>query len=147
MYKKTITYTDYDGNKRTENLYFHLKKSKLIELEVKTPGGIEQKIRSIVEANDVGEMIDMINEFMRLSYGVKSEDGKRFIQQKNGVSLFDEFRESEAYEAYMDELLGDEEEAARLVNGSIPANLNINEDELKAAQKEALADLTNKNEQ
>ena len=108
MYKKTITYTDYDGNERTENLYFHVKKSQIIEMELRTPGGLRKKIEEIIAVNDIAGLIDTMNAFMRMAYGVKSEDGRRFIQKTpEGRSLFDEFVETEAYEKYMDMLLDD----------------------------------------
>ena len=137
MYKKTITYTDYDGNERTENLYFHVKKSQIIEMELRTPGGLRKKIEEIIAVNDIAGLIDTMNAFMRMAYGVKSEDGRRFIQKTpEGRSLFDEFVETEAYEKYMDMLLDDTgEEAARLVNGAIPEELNLSQEQIEEEAK------------
>ena len=38
MLKKTITYTDYDNVKRTEDHYFNLTMAELQEMELTTPG-------------------------------------------------------------------------------------------------------------
>ena len=34
MYVKTITYTDYDGEERTENFYFNLNKAEIAEMDL-----------------------------------------------------------------------------------------------------------------
>ena len=34
MLKKTISYTDYDGNQRTEDFYFNLSKAEITEMEL-----------------------------------------------------------------------------------------------------------------
>lgn len=135
MYKKVIKYTDYEGNERTEELYFHLKKSKIYDLELNTPGGIEKKIEGIVKSVDVKELATLLKDFMRMSYGIKSPDGKRFIQKVDGVPLFDEFCETEAYDQYYEELLTNDEEAARFVNGIIPGDFEITEEAIEDAKK------------
>lgn len=44
MYKKTITYTDYDGNERTEDFYFNLTKAEIAEMELSAEGGFDKLI-------------------------------------------------------------------------------------------------------
>ena len=39
MLKKTITYTDYNDVKRTEDFYFNLSKAELSEMELSVDGG------------------------------------------------------------------------------------------------------------
>ena len=40
MFKKTITYNDFNGVERTEDFYFHLTKAELIKLEFSESGGL-----------------------------------------------------------------------------------------------------------
>ena len=40
MLKKQVVYTDYDGNSKTDTLYFHLNKFEWLELETYTKGGL-----------------------------------------------------------------------------------------------------------
>lgn len=143
MYKAHVTYTDFDGNERREDLYFHIRKSKLIELALHTPGGLQRKIEAIYKADDYASMVDVFINLMRMSYGVKSDDGKRFIQKKNGVPLFDEFQETEAYEAYFDKLLDDPDEASRLINGIIPADMVPSDEQIEAERKRLEAEKNN----
>lgn len=39
MYKKTITYTDYNGVERKEDFYFNLNRAELTKLELSKDGG------------------------------------------------------------------------------------------------------------
>ena len=38
MFKKTITYEDYNGVKRTEDFHFHFSKAEIIEMQLSTAG-------------------------------------------------------------------------------------------------------------
>ena len=42
MLKKTMTYTDFDGNERTEDFYFNLSKAEVTEMELGVTGGMTQ---------------------------------------------------------------------------------------------------------
>ena len=48
MLKKTITYTDYDGNTRTDEFLFNLNKAELTEMELSYNGGLSKMIEKIV---------------------------------------------------------------------------------------------------
>ena len=80
MLKKTITYTDYDGVERKEDFYFNLNKAELIEMELGTNGGLAKRIQKIVDSQDVTAIIKIFKDLVLKAYGVKSDDGKRFIK-------------------------------------------------------------------
>ena len=42
MFKKPITWTDYDGKEITEDFYFNLTRAEVMEMELGTEGGLEQ---------------------------------------------------------------------------------------------------------
>lgn len=42
MLKKTITYTDYNGNERKEDFYFNLNKAEIMRMEMSTRGGLAE---------------------------------------------------------------------------------------------------------
>lgn len=117
MYKKTITYEDYDGVERTETLYFNLSKAELMELEIGTPGGFSSKIHKIIDAKDTSELVSLFKFFIERSYGVKSPDGRRFIKNQE---VLDDFMQTEAYSELYMELASDAEAAAAFVNGLMP---------------------------
>lgn len=77
MLKKTITYTDYNGLKRTEDFYFNLTESELSEMEVDVDGGMSNKLKQIVDANDGKQIMQNFKFFIKKAYGEKSDDGRK----------------------------------------------------------------------
>ena len=118
MLKKTITYTDYDGVERKEDFYFNLNKAELIEMELGTNGGLAKRIQKIVDSQDVTAIIKIFKDLVLKAYGVKSDDGKRFIKSKE---LSEEFAQTEAYANLFMELASNADEATRFMNGILPA--------------------------
>ena len=117
MLKKTITYTDYDDNKRTEDFYFHLSKSELLEMEMGVSGGMSKLINKIITEQDTKKLIETFKEIIVKAYGEKSPDGKRFIKSKEAVEAF---TQTEAYSDLFIELATDADAATVFVNGIIP---------------------------
>ena len=123
MLKKTVTYEDYDGNTRTEDLYFFISKSELTEMELSTPGGFTKKLESITQAQNGAEIMKVFKEIILKAYGEKAPDGRGFIKKRNGVSLAEEFEQTAAYDALFTELILDPDKAAAFVNGIMPKDL------------------------
>ena len=125
MYKKTIKYEDYNGVERTEDHYFYLSEAELMKMEMSINGGLAEMIQRIVAAQDAPAIVEIFDEMISKSYGQKSLDGKRFIKvDENGRRLFDEFKQTEAYSQLFMELASNADEAAKFVNGIMPAKLS-----------------------
>ena len=122
MLKKTIKYTDYDGNEREEDFYFNLNKADVTEMELSKQGGLSEYIKRIVAAQDAPSLVELFKELICKSYGEKSLDGKRFVKSKE---LTEEFTQTEAYAELFVELASNAEEATKFVNGIMPKNMNI----------------------
>ena len=120
MLKKTVTYTDYNDNTRTEDFYFNLTKAELTEMNLSTTGGLEQMIRDIITAQDTPKIIAIFKELLLKSYGVKSADGRRFIKSKE---LSTEFSQTEAFPIIYMELLTDEGSAEKFMTGILPSDM------------------------
>lgn len=120
MYKKTITYPDYNGNEIKEDFYFNLTKAEILEMQLEKEGGLAEKIQTIVDSKNVPELIKIFKELILRSYGKKSDDGKRFIKSPE---LSREFTQTEAYSELFMELATDSDAASAFINGIIPANL------------------------
>lgn len=123
MIKKTIKYTDYDGNEKSRDYRFHLSKADLIEMEFSTPGGMQQLIDVIVEREDLKRLTNLIKDIILSSYGELSDDGTHFVKVKNGHRLSEDFQNTEAYSELYMELNTDEKALTDFINGVIPANL------------------------
>lgn len=117
MLKKTITYTDYNGNERTEDFYFNLTKAEIMEMEMSTTGGLAEMIKRIVAAQDAPAIIKVFKELILKAYGEKSPDGKKFIKSEE---LSNSFAQTEAYSQLFMELATNADAAADFVNGITP---------------------------
>lgn len=123
MRKETITYIDFDDNERTEDFYFNLTKSELMEMDFSQAGGMEKLIQSIVDAKDTKRIIEIFKDIVLRSYGEKSLDGKQFIKVRNGHKLADDFAQTAAYDELFMKLATDDKAAAEFINGVIPRSL------------------------
>lgn len=133
MYKKTVTYTDYNGVERTEDFYFNLTKAELMKMEIGTSGGMAEMLTKIVAAKDAPTIINIFEDLVLNAYGEKSSDGRRFIKNDEVKNAF---KQTEAYSTIFMELATDDEKAAEFINGIIPADLNVEDaKKLNAAAK------------
>lgn len=119
MYRKTITYTDYNGEERTEDFYFNLTKAEVTEMELSTEGGLGATIERVTKAKDVPSIIAIFKNLILKAYGQKSPDGKRFIKS---AAMSEEFTQTEAYSTLFMELATNSGAAADFVNGIMPAD-------------------------
>ena len=117
MLKKTIKYTDFSGNERTEDFYFNLTKAEIMEMEMGTTGGMAEMINKIVASQDAPAIIKIFKELILKAYGEKSADGKRFVKSEE-ISVA--FSQTEAYSQLFMELATDADAAAKFVNGIVP---------------------------
>lgn len=140
MLKQELSYEDFDGNIQSETLYFNLTTSELADnMELKDElDKIQESLSGEERAltpDEVRRILNLVKTLMRLSYGVRSEDGKRF--KKNPQSeVWDVFTETAAYDAYVTSLFTNPEKAIEFMLGIMPANLR------EAAEKQAAVDNT-----
>lgn len=120
MIKKTITYTDYNGNERKEDFYFNLNKAEIMRMEMSTRGGLAERIQRIVDAQDAPAIIEVFEDLIEKSFGVKAPDGRGFIKRKED---FESFKSTEAYSILFMELATDADAAAKFINGIVPADM------------------------
>jgi hypothetical protein len=124
MLEHVITYEDFNGDTVTDRLFFNLTKSELIKLQTSVPGGMQQVLSDLVEAKDVGALIREFDKILLAAYGVRSEDGKRFIKSQQ---LREEFESSAAYDEMFSRIASDEKFAADFVVGVFPKDLGLAE--------------------
>lgn len=137
MLKKVITYTDYDGETRTETHWFNLTKAEILEMELLTKGGMEKMIQNIVETQDVPSLVKLFKKLIDKSYGIKSPDGKRFIKNPEDLK---EFKETEAYSELFMELATDSDAASKFIEGIVPSGIDINDPEVRARAEKLITE-------
>jgi hypothetical protein len=118
--KKTITYEDFNGEKITEDFFFHLSKAELVELEMSHKGGLSEALQRIIASEDNKEIIAEFKKIILASYGQRSYEGKHFVKNDQ---LREEFMSTEAYSVLFMELLENADAATEFVNGIMPAGL------------------------
>lgn len=122
MLKKTITYEDFNGVERKEDFYFNLSKAEIMEMQFGTVGGLDVMLKKIIDAKDVKSIMDTFKMLILKAYGIKSDDGRRFIKSEE---IAKEFEQTEAYSILYMELASDDNAAAEFVNGIIPKDVAI----------------------
>ena len=139
MFKKTVTYKDYNGVERTKSYHFHFSEAEILDMEMSVEGGFAERIQKIIDANDQTKLMKVIKQFVIDAYGVKSEDGERFIKNETVKA---EFLESPAYSKIWMELVTNDQMAADFINEVIPADMK---DQLAgiAAKRASLAAANN----
>ena len=123
MIKKTITYEDYNGAKRTEDHFFNLNEAELTTLFNSFTGGFEGfriHAQNAVQKKDIPELMNLFREILRLSYGEKSADGRHF---RKSPEIFADFEQTEAYSELFMELLSNPEVAGDFIQGVMPKKL------------------------
>ena len=120
MIKETITYTDYNGNERTEDFYFHLTKAEIMKMEMGVKGGLAESINRIIAAQDTPALIEVFEDLIKKSYGVKTADGRGFLKRAEDLEAF---MATEAYSILFMKLATDADAAAKFINGVVPADM------------------------
>lgn len=130
MLKKTITYTDFDGNKRTEDAYFNLLQSEAVELALELPEGLfdsvndkktdEETAATLIEKLGGKGVYGFIKDLVLKSYGIKSSDGRR-LEKSDEISK--EFSQTVAFDTFLMGLMSDDKAAAEFVTKVIPPEL------------------------
>ena len=130
MLKKEITYENFDGEEVTDTFYFNVSKPEIIELEVEIEGGFGRMMERIVEANNTKLLVQEFKRIILLAYGVKSEDGKRFIKSDE---LREEFSQTAAYSELFMQLALDADAAAEFIKAILPRDLSDTLEDATAA--------------
>lgn len=118
MLIQPISYTDYNGQDRTENFYFNLTKSELIEMDAMLPGGMEETFKLIREKNDIPALMQAFKTILLKSYGIKHADGKRFEKSEE---ISRAFEQSPAYDEFFMQLVTDDGEmSSAFIKGILP---------------------------
>lgn len=120
MLCETITYTDYNGVERTEKFHFNLTQEELMVMEMGTAGGFVETMQKIVDAKDAPAIIRAFKNLISKAYGVKSDDGRRFIKSDE---ISREFEQTEAYSQLFMKLATDADYASKFVEGILPKDL------------------------
>lgn len=127
MLQHTITYDDFDGNERTETFFFHLTQSSIVEIAMDVLGfdagpniDVNAILDRIIARGNASEVMATFRSLIEKSVGVKSDDGVRFVQDKDFV---DGFMQSNAYQELFMHLMTDEKFRDDFFEKALPPKL------------------------
>lgn len=138
MLRKTITYKDFNGVERSQDLYFHVSKAsvlttpdavynEIIEIGQKLEAGgkrLEETGGKLNEdnpfdpnnlllADSVRMIARLMDRLVDLAYGEKSDDGLRFVK---GEEVLARFKNSAVYDAFIEHMLTNQDEMLEFIN-------------------------------
>lgn len=119
MFKKTITFENFNGEKVSKDFYFHMSKVELLTMAAEG-NVIVDRINRIIAANDGKAIVKEFEEFIKLSIGMRSEDGERFIKSVEAQSYL---LDSPAYDELLMELCTNAEASAEFVRQLVPEKM------------------------
>jgi len=134
VHKKSITYTNLDGQTVTEEFHFNLTKAELIEMEMAPEGGLRQQMMNLDMVKDRGKVMTFIKELIRVSVGRR--EGDRFVKSPEIVN---HFMQTEAYSELFIDLLKNPGGQAEFVAKIMPADL-ISQVDVEGITRQAFAD-------
>ncbi len=120
MLKKTMTTVDFGGTTRTEDYYFNLTESEILEMQLNTEGGLAAMAKRIMDAKSQLELVALFKTLICKSYGVLSPDGRKFIKNQ---AVLDDFMATQAYSDLYMELAQNAEKAADFFNNILPESV------------------------
>lgn len=135
MIKKTIKYTDYNDEERTEDFWFGFNKGELAKMALGTNGGLDNVIRQIIQSNDREKIMSWFEKIILSAYGEKSIDGKFFMKSDE---ISNRFSHTEAYSNLLVEMFENSDMAAAFIRGMLPKDMQG-----KIPENVSLEDLNN----
>lgn len=102
MLKKTVTYENFDGSTVTEDFYFNLTTPELTRLMAECDGDIQVYAEKLAKSGDGVAMIEFLEKMILRSFGIKSDDGKRFVKTPK---VREDFEYSAAYAELFEQLM------------------------------------------
>jgi hypothetical protein len=123
MIKVPITYEDFDNNTVTEDHYFHLSKSELIDMQMVSTGeALTDKLIRVGNSKNGAEIMTTFKEIIAAAYGQRvAGSGSEFFKD---ADLTERFMGSLAFDQLITNLLTDAVTAAEFVNGLLPKGLS-----------------------
>lgn len=142
MFSDTIAYEDFDGNQRTDTLFFNISQTEGLKLQTSKEGGYTAYMQEVIDefskasnGDDYGQLVatskmfNIFEDIILKSYGEKSDDGKRFMKSEE---ITDRFSHSAVYDAFLMKLVTDPEYALRFIVSVLPNNTGMSSEDLMA---------------
>jgi hypothetical protein len=119
MFKKTVTFKDFNDETRTQDFYFHISKVELIALATGSDD-MQERIKRIIASQDGAAILKELRDIIKLAVGIRSEDGQRFVKDEAAQSIL---LDSPAYDELLMELATDANKCSDFIAQLIPEKM------------------------
>lgn len=123
MVKKTVTFSDFNGNEITKDFYFNLTKMEFKELDENIPGGLNNLMDKLLTEKDRNLTVRLLSILLLAAYGEKTDDGRFVKEDVHGRRLSSYFKVSEAWDVLFMNLVQNERELSDFLVGIIPKDM------------------------
>lgn len=130
MIDKKIKFTDLEGQEREQKFLFHMSQAELTKLQLEVKGGFINKLKDVINRQDVPEVSKLVDMMIMNSIGEKSPNGISFIKNDR---IREEFKYSDAYSSLYMELMGSIDAFSAFIKGILPSNIAL---EIDKAEKD-----------
>lgn len=146
MIKWPIQYTDFNGEIRKEDFFFHLSEADLAEIEliyhqfgveevkneetgeviIEAQSALGGYLQDTVRSGDGQRIVDAITDLIRRSYGIKTPDGRSFIKTDHDYLVF---KGTPAYSSLFMSLAYNPDLTAKFFVGILPESMKSGAEE------------------
>lgn len=129
--KRTITFNDIDGHEVTEEWYFDLGVTDVMDMDIvhEHPDDVAEYVMSIMKNRKTKELLQLWRELLMRAVGKRV--GNRLVK---GDDIMVEFRHGGAFEKLFAELIEDPKAGADFFNAIFPANIQAKIEEETSKQ-------------
>lgn len=129
MIKLPVNYTDFDDNAQSTVIHLHLSKRELLDLNIEDKQSRFEVLQKIFEQGEIGskalanavkEYVSIFEEIILLAYGIRSEDGQRFVKSD---AIREDLPNTAWYGDWLFELAQDPERMASILQQLVPKDL------------------------
>jgi hypothetical protein len=136
MFKKTITFTDFNDEKRTQDFYFNMSKADFLVLAA-DGDAFMARLQRIIATKDNAAIMAEFTAIIKAACGMRSEDGSRFLKTPEAQSAL---LDSGAFDELLIEMCTDANAASEFINQLFPKKMAEEmAEQLKKQQKEQKA--------
>jgi hypothetical protein len=119
MFKKTITFEDFNGVEHTKDFYFHVSSAE-VTAWLQPGSEFMQQLDRVQKSNQVTQVLALYKDIISQACGVRSEDGMRFIQTPEAKS---ELLDSPAVDELLLELMLDSSGPFNFIKNLLPQKI------------------------
>lgn len=116
--KKTISFADLDGNSVSEDWYFSLGKTDVLDMDLVHHEDVAAYLTQIMKDRDSRKLLEVWRELLFRS--VAKREGKMLVKDE---SVLREFRYGGAFEQFFSEIIESEDAGAQFFMSIMPADI------------------------